>query len=363
MDKNWKSAAKLYFKTWIGISFFGIFMVYFLSIVNTSNLPEFGNILKNRLPFLFIPLSLICVNNLEKKHLKLIQYIFICCCLISSFWSYFQYIQNVELYTKLYTQGEVIPTLIHHVSFAVLLCISVLFVLNNLISDGTKITKIINLILLIWFIYFIHILSVRTGIVLFYIGVMLFGISSLFTNKKPIFVISLLLLLLLSAYISYQKIPTLKSKIEYTFYGISQYKNQQDSTNQVSDSRRILSDKIGIEIIQKNKLFGVGIGDLKEEMNLFYKQHYPLFKPDVYSHIHNQYLYTFCGVGLISGLLFCIFLMLPFIQFIKEKNLVFSIIYLLLLLVMIWESFIEGQVGTSIFLVICSLGFVSKKEV
>lgn len=55
-------------------------------------------------------------------------------------------------------------------------------------------------------------------------------------------------------------------------------KNQQDTANQVSDSRRILSDKIGIELIQKNKLFGVGLGDIQDEMNVIYQQRFPQFR-------------------------------------------------------------------------------------
>lgn len=362
LSDNWRESKKSYFKTLLGISFFGIFVVYLLSFFNSENKIEYLNILKNKIPFLFIPLSLISVRYVEKQQQQLIKYFFVLCAFISSLWSYFYYLQNVELYTKLYVQGEVIPTIIHHISLAVLLCLAVLFLLDNLIHKNSTIKKIINFLLLIWFIYFIHVLSVRTGIVLLYIGLFLFGIISFINYKKPIFALGLIILLFFSAYISYQKIPTIKSKINYTYYGINLFKTSNDTANLVSDSRRFLSDKIGIEIIKKNMLMGVGTGDLKETMNAHYKKHYPLFKPDVYSHIHNQYLYTICGVGIISGVIFCLLLLLPFIQFITEKKLLFSIIYVLLLLVMFWESFIESQLGGSIFLVVCCLAFVSEKE-
>jgi len=130
----------------------------------------------------------------------------------------------------------------------------------------------------------------------------------------------------------------------------------------VSDSRRMLSDKIGIEILQKNKMFGVGLGDIKDEMNSIYKQQYPQFNSEVYSHIHNQYLYTICGVGLLTGSLFCILLLLPIFQFIRDRNYVFILIYGMLLMVMLWEPFIESQIGNSIFLVVCCVGLLRKKE-
>jgi O-antigen ligase len=349
------------FKNLISVTLVGILLIYLLSFFNSENHGEYLKVIKNKIPYLFIPISLVSVQKLSKQQLIFIQYFFIVCCLYSSGWSYYQYLQNSEIYADLYARGEVIPTLIHHVSFAVLLCFAAIFVLNNSIHKNGKTEKIINVFLFIWFIYFLHILSVRTGILLLYVSLFLYGVILLITQKKIVITISLFLLLILSSIISYQKIPTIKSKIAYTFYGIAQYKNKQDTANVVSDARRILSDKIGIEILQKNKMSGVGLGDIKDEMNSIYKQQYPQFNSEVYSHIHNQYLYTICGVGLLTGSLFCILLLLPLFQFIRDKNYVFTLIYGMLLMVMLWEPFIESQIGNSIFLVVCCVGFLSKK--
>jgi O-antigen ligase len=350
------------FKNLISVTLVGILLIYLLSFFNSENHGEYLKVIKNKIPYLFIPISLVSVQKLSKQQLIFIQYIFIVCCLYSSGWSYYQYLQNSEIYADLYARGEVIPTLIHHVSFAVLLCFAAIFVLNNSIHKNGKTEKIINVFLFIWFIYFLHILSVRTGILLLYVSLFLYGVILLITQKKIVITISLFLLLILSSIISYQKIPTIKSKIAYTFYGIAQYKNKQDTANVVSDARRILSDKIGIEILQKNKMSGVGLGDIKDEMNSIYKQQYPQFNSEVYSHIHNQYLYTICGVGLLIGSLFCILLLLPLFQFIRAKNYVFILIYGMLLMVMLWEPFIESQIGNSIFLVVCCVGLLRKKE-
>jgi len=353
--------SKEVFKNLISVTLVGILLIYLLSFFNSENHVEYLKVIKNKIPYLFIPLSLVSVQKLSKQQLIFIQYFFIVCCLYSSGWSYYQYLQNSEIYADLYARGEVIPTLIHHVSFAVLLCFAAIIVLNNSIHKNGKTEKIINAFLLIWLIYFLHILSVRTGILLLYVSLFLYGVILLITQKKIVITISLFLLLILSSIIFYQKIPTIKSKIAYTFYGIAQYKNKQDTANVVSDSRRILSDKIGIEILQKNKMFGVGLGDIKDEMNSIYKKQYPQFNSEVYSHIHNQYLYTICGVGLLTGSLFCILLLLPLFQFIRDKNYVFTLLYGMLLMVMLWEPFIESQIGNSIFLVVCCVGFLSKK--
>lgn len=346
----------------VGISFIGIFLVYLISVFNSSDYTAYFNVVKNKIPLVFVWLTFLSIEKIEKKHVKLLLYVFIACGLISSFWSYLQYMQDPKMYIELYALGQVMPTLIHHISFSVLLCFIVLFILNNLLTATTKTERIINLFLLIWFIYFIHILSVRTGIVLLYISLFLFALSILINYKSIVFASVLIVIVLISFNFSYQKIPTIKNKIDYTIYGLKQLKNNTDSTNQTSDARRILSDKIGIELIKQNPYFGVGFGDIKNEMNQIYKAQFPTFTEDVYSHIHNQYLYVMASVGLFFGSVFCLLLLLPLIYFIKENNIVFSIAYLLLLLVMFWESFIENQLGTSIFLVICSIGFVNKKD-
>lgn len=362
LHKDWKEVIRKSTTSYMTISFVGIFLIYAISFFFSENKIELFAILKNKLPLIFIAISIISIEKISKIKLNILLYFFIFCSFFSSIWCYFQYQKNIEFYANLYAQGEVIPTIIHHVSFAVLLCFSVLFILNIIVQSVNKIKQFVLIILLVWFIYFIHILSVRTGIVLLYISIFLFALSMLIIKKKLAIAGGLMFIMIASAYFAYQKIPTIKSKIGYTIYSIDIYKDKKDTTNQVSDARRILSDKIGFEILQQHKYFGVGFGDIQDEMNKIYKQRYPYFKQDVYSRIHNQYLYVITSAGVIFGSIFCLLLLLPFIQFIKDKNIVFAIAYFLLLLLMLWESFLENQLGTSIFLWICCVGYVSKNN-
>jgi O-antigen ligase len=362
LGEEWINNLKKNYKTLVLVSLSGIFIIYLISIFNSENLNEYFNVFKNKIPYLFIGFSIVTTGKIDKKPLKITKYVFIVCAVLSSFWSYLQYYKNTDYYTHLYTKGEVIPTLIHHISFSLLLCIAVLFILQHLQEAVSKFEKITYCLLLIWLVYYIHILSVRSGIVLLYLSILLFVLHNLFTQKKKWFAAGLLLFIFLSAYYSYEFIPSIKNKIGYTVYGLNQLKTNSDSTNQISDTRRILSDKIGLEIIKKNLFFGTGFGDIKAEMNQIYKSRYPAFDKAVYSRIHNQYLYVMAGAGIISGIIFCILLLLPMISFIKNKNVVFTISYLMILILMFWESFIENQLGTSIFLWVCCMGYVQKQD-
>ena len=356
--KNWKK----YQTSLIGISFFIIVLVYFIPILYSQNQVSFWNIFKNKIPFLFLPMTILSIGYIEKKWTDLLTYLFIICCLLSSIWSYHQYLQNIDLYTNLYTHGQVLPTLIHHIPFAVLLSIGLLFSLFNMLKKISVKEKIVNTFFAIWLFYFIHVLSVRTGLILTYTGLILFIIILLLKLKNIVFTIGFTSIIMIISILAYKNITTIQHKINYTKYGLSLFKNGQDTLNQVSDSRRFLSDEIGIELIKQHPILGVGFGDLQDEMDTIYKQRYPLFQQDVYSHIHNQYLYTIAGSGLIMGILFIIALLLPLIQFVKWQKWQFSMLYCMLLLVMLWEAFLQNQIGTSIYLIIVILGVISTKE-
>jgi O-antigen ligase len=356
--KNWKK----YQTSLIGISFFIIVLVYFIPILYSQNQVSFWNIFKNKIPFLFLPMTILSIGYIEKKWTDLLTYLFIICCLLSSIWSYHQYLQNIDLYTNLYTHGQVLPTLIHHIPFAVLLSIGLLFSLFNMLKKISVKEKIVNAFFAIWLFYFIHVLSVRTGLILTYTGLILFIIILLLKLKNIVFTIGFTSIIMIISILAYKNITTIQHKINYTKYGLSLFKNGQDTLNQVSDSRRFLSDEIGIELIKQHPILGVGFGDLQDEMDTIYKQRYPLFQQDVYSHIHNQYLYTIAGSGIIMGILFIIALLLPLMQFIKWQNWQFSMLYCMLLLVMLWEAFLQNQIGTSIYLIIVILGVISTKE-
>lgn len=349
-------------KTWLGLSLIPVFILFLLSCLNSENQHVFWNLFKNKIPFLFIPISIYALKNTESDRFHLLLYVFIACTVISSGWSFTRYWGQESYYRQLYTQGGVMPTLVHHVSFSVLCVFAVLFILYRL-SNNPKRTEVILLVLCLgWIVYFIHLLAVRTGIILLYLSVLFYGLGLMIGKRQYTFAGLLFVLLFVSAYISYRNIPNIKSKIAYTFYSFGELRKGSDSSNVFSDSRRILSDKIGMEIVKKNRISGVGLGDLQDEMDAVYQHRYPSFSTAVYAHIHNEYLYVLAALGCISGTLVCMCFLIPLLYFIRSGDLLFSVVYLCLLLVFTWEPFIENQLGNSVFLWICCMGYVRPKS-
>jgi len=334
--------------------------IYVLSFLNSENKSEYIEVVKNKIPFLFIPLSIITVGEITSRP-KLLAVVFLACCFISSLYTFYFYATDISGYALLYETGNVLPTLIHHVDFAVLLSFSALLSLH-IFLNAVKWEKYIALFLFIWFVYFIHLFAVRTALVLLYISVIFYAVSFIMQKKKIKEGFGALLFLVVTAIVAYHYIPAVKTKIGYTLYGLDQFRYAKDSTNSVSDSRRFLSDKIGWQIFSEHKVTGVGIGDVQDEMNNIYKKNHPEFSKEVFSHIHNQYLFMAAGTGFIGVTLFIAALLVLFLYFIRTKNIYISLCFFSLLLVMQWEPFIENQLGASIFLITCCLGFTIKKS-
>lgn len=363
LDKNWKVVFKQYFKSWFTLSFFMIAFIHLISYFNSENHIVYLDELKNKIPFLFIPFTLLAVEKIEEKKMHYVFAIFIFCCLITSIYSYINYRNELASNLEMYSKGEVMKTIVHHIYFSILCSIAAIFCAEILTKKYTFFVRFSAGISLFWLFIFIHVLSVRTGIFILYLLLIFYVFLRFLDTRKYLYFVGFIVSLIITGFILFETIPTIKNKIDYTKYSIEQLKNNTDSLNTYSDPRRILSDKLGIEIIQKNKLFGVGIGDVQDELNAIYKERFPNFSEAVYARIHNQYLTTTAGVGLFLGFVFCLCLFLPNLFFFVKKDYLFFTIYSSLLIVMLWEPVLKTQIGTSIFLVICCIGFNRNKEI
>ena len=362
LDAKVKTNSKKFFKSSFSIALFIIALIHLVSFFNSENHLSYLDEIKNKIPFLFIPISLLTVEKVDEKKIQFIFIFFISCCVISSVYSYYHYRIDLANNLELYSKGEVMKTIVHHIYYSVLCSIGCIFCVEILFKTTSNFIKLALGIVLFWLYVFIHVMSVRTGIFSVYFLILLYIFLHFISTRKYMYLAGFIGLIIVIGFMLFEKIPTIKNKIDYTKYSFEQLKNNTDSLNNYSDPRRILSDKLGIEIIQKNKLVGVGIGDVQDELNTIYKTRYPNFSSAVYARIHNQYLETTASLGLPLGIVFIICLMFPLFYFVRKKDHLFITIYSSILVVMCWEPFLKTQIGTSIFLIISCIGFNRNRE-
>ena len=108
---------------------------------------------------------------------------------------------------------------------------------------------------------------------------------------------------------------------------------------------RMLIWNSALELIAENPLWGVGTGDIKDELLEKYKEKdiKPAFEQKL--NAHNQFLQTYLGLGLIGFLLLLGSLLIPAWFAFKKGQLLYLPFLLLILLHMSVESILEKQAG------------------
>lgn len=339
-----------------------IFFAYLITLFWTADKQQFLQVLKNKIPFILIPLSLIYVQFLKPLQLQFLMQWFLLALLGACIWTFYQIsLQDFDILMRL-SVGQSVPTLVHHIAFSVLLVFGILFCLRLYEITENKTAKGIYLAAGIFFFLVNHLMIARSGLILTYLSLVIYFIYKKIEQKQYLKLALSLLLLIVVALINVYKNPYLKNKVDYTLTGKKAFENQDDSLNQYSDTRRIISLQLGYKIFQQHKIYGAGIGDVKQEMQQLYQQKYPKFEEDVQAKIHNQYLFILAACGSTFGFLCVISLLYIAFYFLSDKKIVWFILVLNVLLVCLWEAFLENQLGTSMFLIVFILGYLDNNK-
>lgn len=339
-------------------------LVYLLSGLNSQDTRAYLDVLKNSLPYLFIPLGLLGLPAFTPAVKRGLLGFFILLLLISGTGTFYYYIEHRDVVAESYARGQILPTVMHHVSYSVLLVFGILAgmagLLNAVFEKRYRAACLFGLPVL-FLVGLIHILATRTGLVLFYLVVPVYLlVRGLKAKAYPGITLSALVLLLV-AVIAFRYSDTLKAKLDYMRYDLHHIRENKNTDNQLSDSRRLLSDQMGWELFLGHPLTGVGIGDVRGAIEKMYEARYPAFSADTRGHIHNQYLYILAGGGILAGLLFILAVTYPVYHHFRRGDALMGAVSLALMLVLLWEPFLAYQYGNTISLLVWIVGLQNRQ--
>jgi O-antigen ligase len=127
-----------------------------------------------------------------------------------------------------------------------------------------------------------------------------------------------------------------------------------------SDSRRLISYEAALSLIQESPVFGTGIGDIRDEINLYYDEHYPTVdKANLQP--HNQYLFTAAAIGIPGAIILFLFNILLIIRHIRLKNWLLVAFNLILIFSFLVEDTLEMQIGVAFYFFFNYLGWAPEK--
>jgi O-antigen ligase len=211
--------------------------------------------------------------------------------------------------------------------------------------------RIVIGMLTIGLLIFQHILSVRTGLLLSYIGIMiLLGVYG-FKSKYRLAISAICIGIFLLPVVAYKTIPAFQKKIGYTLYDLDKFRSGEGSG--YADSERFRSWETGLAIASKSPFFGTGVGDIKDETISYYKSEY---NTDHYWTPHSQYISVFAGSGLLGLSIFMFGLLFPLFYQGHYQDELFLVVYITFLLSMLVEVTLSSYIGSSIFLLFVMFG-------
>ena len=329
-----------------------LFVLYFLSsavsFFYSENTDEASRKLILKLPILCFPLVFNALKKTESKHFPNLVLIGLYAMYLPAVVSVYNYISNKTLFDQLILESKPLPIEfgygIYHIQFSILLALSVVlgvFILLhrkawNLSAFNKTFIGVISLLNFV----FIHILSARTGLLALYVGLLMILLPALIKmplRSKIISVVAGLLLPIVILSLS----SSLRNRLSNTAADFEVAWSGKDA-NDYSFAMRVQAWKNAIQVIKKNPIIGVGIGDADKEL----QENFALMNSSITAanrkNPHFQFLETATQSGIVSA---CIFLLILLYSLFgkSNKNSLLASIALLLFLASCFESILERQ--------------------
>lgn len=333
---------------WLGISF----VLVLISMFWSDNMKYSMRWVQLKIPFVVFPLVFVMAKGFSQKFLYNVLYFLLLLMTVSIIPVLINYLQDMEQINLLLSQGQPVPVPSNHIRYSMMLslaCISGVILLYNKHYVLNKKERYLQLACSLFLFFMIHLLSVRTGIALVYLFIALFLVFALFKFKRKAYVLGVFAVMLITPFIAYKTLPSLKNKINYVLWDMGKFREGREQ--HYSDSERIISIKAGCSLFEGSPLLGVGAGDVKDELKAYYGVNYPALKVKL---PHSQFVTVLASYGILGLILFLIGLLLPMWYY--RKNILFLSFSLFMLASMFFESTLETNYGISIYLIFSLLG-------
>lgn len=339
-------------KAWLVMSV--PFFLVLVSAIYSTDVPYTLERLRIKLPFLVLPFAFLSMPPLRKRDYLGVLYFFFLLLFVACLFVGGNYALDFEAINESITRGKQLPTPINHIRFSLMLAFAIL-IGGNLWKQGyfwryPWETKMIGLITLFLF-GFIHILSVRSGLFVLYLSLVFLCIRYWLLEGKYLMTLVAFSLMLALPFGMYKTVPSFANKVNYSLYDLEMYR--QGNIAGLSDSERIVSLTIGMEIGNEHPLLGIGAGDLRQRVRDIYAARYPnlLVKMP-----HNQLVSVYAGTGLVGLLVFLGAFFWPLFYQKNYRDPIFTALHLMIFFSFMVENTIENAVGVAFYTLFLLLG-------
>lgn len=299
------------------------------------------------LPFLMLPFAFACLPQFTRRQFHLILYTFVVVLFAACIQVGIHYYLNFETININVGRGQPIPTPINHIRFSLLLAFSILvsgYLFLNKIQLQYNWERFIFLAIGLFQFVFIHVLSVRSGLLVLYLTILVgAGIYVLQTRRYWILALALCGMTLLP-YAAYELLPSFRQKINYALWDYKMF--QQGDVKDYSDSERLVSLKAGLEVGNQSPIIGIGMGNVQQAIHEYYQTNYPNLKVKM---PHNQLLFYYVASGLVGVLIFVIAFLYPVFYQGNYQNTILLALHIIVFLSFMVENTIGRAIGIGFY--------------
>lgn len=327
--------------------------LYALSYFWSFDKGEWNAHLQVKLPFLLLPLSFGLLPPFTKKDLRIYTWCLSLFMLAGAVYS-ISFLWRAEadhLFSQYLVFAHLLPTPMYddHIAFSSAVALTIAWTVFWVPNMPERWERIMMVFISVLLAIYLHVLAAKTGLVALYIFLLGYLVYQFRNNWKR----GLLMLLAVAGFltIALVSLPTLRARINYSYTTWRSYRmGERDAL--YSDASRMISYDLALKSIAMHPLGGAGAGDVLHDMHDGYTHWYPQVPEEQQLWPHNQWLTCAMAAGIPAVLLFTLWLTAPLRRIRRNRQgAFFLIVWLMLLVPLMVDPFLEVQIGVAVFLI------------
>jgi len=332
------------------------FIIVLVSGIYSTDKEDWLNWVRIKLPYLALPLAFAPMARLEDKKFTLILYGYMLVFFTSTSVVLSNYFAHYQQMNESFFKGGSIPMPFSHIRYTLMIALSffcAVYCLQSKKYVWTPAEKWFQVVYAAFAFIALHILTVRSALIGLYLGIIFLAFRQVFIYRRFITGAAVLALLVTTAFVVYQLVPSVRNKASYMSYDLSQY--QEGKINKHSDAMRLLSMQVGLEIWENHPWIGAGAGSLKAETDKIYERDHPEIPLLERRQPHNQFIWVMATTGAIGLLLFLTAFFYPILVKGYYKNWLMVVFYIIVFSSLFTEVTLEEQMGTGFYTIFLML--------
>ncbi len=332
-----------------------IYIVLLFGMIYTYNISHGLGQLKDKIPFIIIPLifgtTQFWSGKYKYKLIRVFSYSVVCMALFSIMKALYIYYNGLGEY---FIYDKLSLLLNKHTTYYSLFCV---IAISYFLYDSIKLkemNRMVSILFITILLIFIYLLSARIAIVAL-ILIAIYYIKIIITDRKHKFFLTVLVVLAL--------LGTLFFSSNY----ITRFESISDNPNKLAENNefntRLVHWKSAIQTLGTiDYIFGKGTGDGKEGLYPQYLKNDFIIGYQQKYNAHNQYIEFLMSNGILGLIAYFCLIFSVLIYSIRFNDIYGVLIMLLFLMFSITESILERHSGILIVAILTSLIYFSNKE-